>query len=125
MSVRRSLSFCLLVLFAVTHVPSLYSAEQKKQEPAKKIATQNIGGLLFDVDEGVKVEQGPGGSVYMKSNKEYMQEKLSQIDQRFSELEARVARLEEKNKLVAQAAGPGAPAPAPVEEKDGRRVLIT
>ena len=69
---------------------SLYAEEESKS----KSSTQKVGGLLFDVDEGVKVEQGPGGSVYVKSNKEYMQQKLEEIEMRLQSLDERVTELE-------------------------------
>jgi hypothetical protein len=66
------------------------------QPDVKKNTVKNIGGLLFDVDEGVDVEKGPGGSVYVKSNKDYMQKKFTEIEQRFNSMEMRVAALEGK-----------------------------
>ena len=63
-------------------------------DKTKTATTQQVGGLLFDVDEGVKIEQGPGGSVYLKSNKEYMQEKLKSIDEKLEELGKRLDRVE-------------------------------
>lgn len=57
---------------------------------------QNIGGLLFDFDEGVAIEEGPGGSVYVKSNKEFMKKKFREIDRKLADLESRLQTLEEK-----------------------------
>ena len=69
----------------------------------KKATTQSVGGLLFDVDEGVKVEQGAGGSVYVKSNREYMQEKFSELDRKLQGLDQRVTELEtHRNKTLVQ-----------------------
>jgi hypothetical protein len=78
----------------VTAMCSPLSLFAEEERPAKKATTQNVGGLLFDVDEGVKVEQGPGGSVYMKSNREFMQEKFAEIDRKLSDFEKRIAQLE-------------------------------
>lgn len=114
----------LISLFVILSAGNPYSlaAEQKTDNSAKKVATQNIGGLLFEVDEGVKVEQGPGGSVYMKSNKEFMQEKFSQIEQKFADLESRIVKLEAKS--AASSPLPSA-SPSSSAESENRRVLIT
>lgn len=94
------LSFILAVL-ASAWVAVLWAEDTD----AKKSTTQQVGGLLFDVDEGVKVEQGPGGSVYMKSNKEYMQQKFNEIDKQFKDLEQRITVLE--SQVAAASAKPG------------------
>lgn len=91
---------------------------------SKKNSTQQIGGLLFDMDEGAKIEQGPGGSVYVKSNKEYMQQKFSEIETQLSSLEARTTELE--NKLKALAGGPEKSSEeTPGKDSSGRQVLIS
>ena len=101
--------------FLFLSAPSWAASEET---PAKKTATQNIGGLLFDVDEGVKVEQGPGGSVYMKSNREFMQEKFAEIDRKLSDFENRIAKLEsKKNSKKAES--------EKAEKDEGRQVLIS
>ena len=46
------------------------------------------------MDEGVKIEHGPGGSVYLKSNREYMQDKFKSVDEKIEGLEKRVGLLE-------------------------------
>jgi hypothetical protein len=104
-------NFFLILILSLLFFPAVLPAEEKPD--TKKATTQNVGGLLFDVDEGVKVEQGPGGSVYVKSNREYMQQKFEEIDQRLSSLEERLARLELKE-TAKNSAG-----------EDGRKVLIT
>ncbi len=104
------------LIAALLFVPFLNPAAFAEENTDKKSSTQNIGGLLFDVDEGVKVEQGPGGSVYVKSNREFMQEKFQQIESKLLELENRVKQLEAKG----AAAVSGAAA-----EDSGRRVLST
>jgi hypothetical protein len=60
----------------------------------KKSTVQNVGGLLFEFDEGVEIEKGGGGSVYVKSNREYMEKKFKEIDARFTDLEQRLERIE-------------------------------
>lgn len=86
---RIFLGVILLLLF----VPTVFAAEEDSAEESKS-TVQKVGGLLFDVDEGVKVEQGPGGSVYLRSNKEYMNEKLTEIDTRLEDIEKRLKNLE-------------------------------
>lgn len=90
----------MFVLLGIS-APALICEEEKKDEvlPAKKVSSQQVGGLLFDVDEGVEIEQGPGGSVYLKSNREFMKNKFEYIETRLNDLEARVQKLEsEKTK---------------------------
>ena len=89
-------ALCLLM------VPSLYAADDKTPETDKRVTTQQVGGLLFDVDEGVKIEKGSGGSVYVKSNKEYMQNKFESIEQKLDELEERLSKLEDAKKTEPQ-----------------------
>jgi hypothetical protein len=89
------MSINLLILFMmITPFFASHAWAEDKESPAKTTTTQNVGGLLFDVDEGVKIEQGPGGSVYVKSNREYMQEKFAEIDSRLLSLEDRLSELE-------------------------------
>ena len=99
---------------SLCHFSLLMAAEEEVR--TKKTTTQSVGGLLFDVDEGVKVEQGAGGSVYVKSNREYMQEKFAALDQKIKGLEERVALLEShqtKTKTQEKAA-----------KEDSRQVLV-
>ena len=93
-------------------------ASEEKESDSKKGTTQNVGGLLFDVDEGVKVEQGPGGSVYVKSNREYMQGKFDEIDQKIADFEKRIALLESDPKK------PGTNS-SDSEKQEGRQVLVS
>ena len=66
-----------------------------EDEAGKSLNTiQEVDGLFFDVDEGVKVEKGSGGSVYIRSNREYMKNKFKSIDRRFQALEERLTELE-------------------------------
>lgn len=95
------------------------------QEETKKAATQQVGGLLFDVDEGVKIEQGPGGSVYLKSNRETMEQKFKDIEQRFEALEGRVKTLETALKPPASASEKESAEDSKDVKSGGRRVLIT
>ncbi len=82
---------CIFLFVCLLIRPSfLFSAEDKN----KNSSTQQVGGLLFDVDEGVKIEHGPGGSVYVKSNREYMQEKFKSLDGKIALIEQRLDRLE-------------------------------
>lgn len=92
----------------------LIAADDEVQ--TKKTTTQRVGGLLFDVDEGVKVEQGAGGSVYVKSNREYMQEKFSDMERKFQDLEGRVTALETKQKKTS--------ADEKSSKDDSRQVLV-
>ena len=105
-------------------------------DKSKSSTTQQVGGLLFEMDEGVKVEQGPGGSVYVKSNKEYMQEKLKTIDQRLEDIEKRLTLLEsqktadKKEKPSVSVSGPSVEvtpeeATAAASSSSGKRVLVT
>jgi hypothetical protein len=105
----------LMMLTCVMSAPGF--GEEPEETSVKKTTTQNVGGLLFDVDEGVKVEQGPGGSVYLKSNREFMQEKFSEIERKLEQLHLRLVRLETGKAAL--------PSPLPAEEnKDARQVLV-
>ena len=108
--------FQFLSLFLFSFHPGSFAAEDQ----TKKTTTQQIGGLLFDVDEGVKVEQGPGGSVYVKSNREYMQEKFESIEKRLEDLEERIDKLEGKESPDFKKS-----ADQTKTETEGRRVLVT
>lgn len=101
--------FCFLI--------SVAAAQEDEDDTTQKYTTRQVGGLLFDTDEGVAVEQGPGGSVYVKSNREYMQKKFKEIDKHFETLESRIASLEseiaetkKKNKVKSEAPSETAPA---------------
>jgi hypothetical protein len=91
-------------------------AAYSEEDQTKKATTQQIGGLLFDVDEGVKVEQGPGGSVYVKSNREYMQEKFESIERKLSDFEERLQKLEGTAPEAGESTKP---------ENQGRKVLVS
>jgi hypothetical protein len=67
---------------------------QASDDTNTKSSSKQVGGLLFDVDEGVEIQQGPGGSVYLKSNREYMEQKFKMIDARFKDLSTRIENLE-------------------------------
>lgn len=106
-----------LTLFLFMFLSSFYSARAEKSEAeTKKAAAQQVGGLLFDMDEGVKIEQGPGGSVYVKSNREYMQQKFAEIESRLTGLEERMDKLEKS--AVKELAGEAD------AEDPGRKVLM-
>ena len=92
-------------------------------DKTKNSSTQHVGGLLFDMDEGVKVEQGPGGSVYVKSNREYMQEKFKSLDEKIENIEKRLLLLEAQSGKGKPASGAASSAPAKAES--GNRVLVT
>lgn len=115
-----------LVLISIFFLMSAsrLSAADESSSISKKNSTQQIGGLLFDMDEGAKIEQGPGGSVYVKSNKEYMQQKFADIETRLNSSEARISELENKLKSLA---GPGVKAAQEESPQDssGRQVLIS
>lgn len=106
------LGSALLLTLSLCPMPMLWAAEAAKDEAKKQ--PQNVGGLLFDVDEGVEIEQGPGGSVYMKSNREFMQDKFTEIERRMAAFEERLAKLE-----------PEPIAPKKKDKEEVRQVLVT
>lgn len=99
-------------------------AADESSSVSKKNSTQQVGGLLFDMDEGAKIEQGPGGSVYVKSNKEYMQQKFADIEGRLAASEARITELENKLKSLAGSADKTSQTDLS-QESSGRQVLIS
>ena len=108
----------LFLCLSIMGTRILWAAE-KEDTSSSKSTTQNVDGLYFDVDEGVKIEKGPGGSVYVKSNREYMQAKFEELDHRLADLEARVVRLEQKSE------NPSA-SPSPQNgKKETEHVLVT
>ena len=111
--------FVLMPVLFAWNFP-LHSSEDAK---TKKAETQQVGGLLFDVDEGVKLEKGPGGSVYMKSNKDYMQEKFQEIEARLKNLEDRFNRLETTLSQISKDSG--GEKTGSEKASDGRKVLVT
>lgn len=116
MLIKPSFYIYILIIF-FTHSSLLFCQDSKEQN--QKTSTQQIGGLLFDVDEGVKVEQGPGGSVYVKSNREFMQQKFASIEARLAAIDNRLSKLEEF-------VGTASPSPAPSSDSaQGRKVLVT
>jgi hypothetical protein len=120
MEKRWRLGCCILAMLSLFFHAKPVPAEEDETGDAKKTKAQNVGGLLFDVDEGVKIEQGPGGSVYLKSNREYMQEKFGQIDQRLADLEERMTQWESAKKSKAS------PGSVSQEEKESaRQVLVS
>jgi hypothetical protein len=80
---KRALSTVLMVCLWVSfRVPNGIADDKTTETHQEKSAPKNIGGLLFDVDEGVEIQKGVGGSVYVKSNREYMQQKFREIEAR-------------------------------------------
>ena len=79
---------------------------------------------MFDVDEGAKIEKGPGGSVYVKSNREYMQQKFSDIENKLAALEARTTELENKLKSLAGSEKKSA-SDTQGNENAGKKVLVS
>lgn len=115
----------LILSFYVFYCASLHAAEAPADK-TKSSSTQQVGGLLFDVDEGVKIEQGPGGSVYLRSNREAMEEKFKSIEARFAQVDERLARLEEAvAKLDPETAKAGKKSDSNETAGDSGRVLIT
>ena len=108
------------MLLWVGGISYLYAEEGKP----KNASTQQVGGLLFDVDEGVKVEKGGGGSVYIKSNREYMEEKFKEIDGRLETLEKRVDKLEAGSRNMGKSTDKKS-AQENTEDNSGKRVLVT
>ena len=106
------------VIILVSFQP-ISDALDEKESQAKKSVVQNVGGLLFDVDEGVKIEQGSGGSVYLKSNREAVQARFESIESRLDELEKRMQEIESLQEA----------APSQDEQPEGetssKRVFIT
>lgn len=80
------------ILGALSVLPAAFGETEEEAEQAS--GPKQIGGLLFDFDEGVEIKKGPGGSVYVESNREFMQNKFRTIDSRFEELEKRIEHLE-------------------------------
>ncbi len=116
--------FYLIAFFCMAGTPFMgpkaFAADSSaSDDKTQNSATQQVGGLLFDVDEGVKVEQGPGGSVYVKSNRETMQEKFKEIEHRLSTLEERVNQLESGASGKSKKSSSGSP------EDAGRHVYVT
>lgn len=101
---RIALHFGIIIGLLVPHAAVILAASDDETSGTQKTAAKQVGGLLFDVDEGVKIEQGPGGSVYMKSNRDFMQEKFQDIDRRLADLEKRIGSLESKTNSAALAA---------------------
>mgnify|MGYP002374848406 CR=1 FL=1 len=108
-------SIFLFMLFA--HPLAGWTADS-----GSKKTVQKVGGLLFDVDDGVKIEEGSGGSVYMHSNREFMQSKFDSIETRFSELESRVQRLEKQLKEAKP--GESTLTAENPQSPEGRKVLV-
>lgn len=115
--------FVLVFIYLFLVMPC-YTQAEDPAHVSKKNETQQVGGLLFDVDEGSKIEKGPGGSVYVKSNREYMQQKFSDIETKLSELEARTAELENKLKSLAGTVKKPA-SEKPAQESSERQVLVS
>lgn len=81
------------VILCFNAVAGLPTGDEDEQE---KSSVVQVGGLLFDMDEGVKIEQGGGGSVYVQSNREYMQNKFRDIEMKFEEIDDRLTKIEKK-----------------------------
>lgn len=109
------------VLLVVLPCMSVSAVEEEEAEVSKSSSVQHVGGLLFDVDEGVKIEKGGGGSVYVKSNREEMQQKFRGIEKRFDSIENRLTEIE---KSLPKKDKPAAPASESSKEA-ARRVLAT
>ena len=126
MVIKTAFILFFLIIFMLMPGPSLFAADDK----TKNATTQQIGGLLFDVDEGVKVEQGPGGSVYVKSNREEMQEKFKAIDSRLETIEKRTEDVEKdlidlRKQLKLAKAPAGTENAASSKQESTRKVLST
>ena len=94
---RKNLLFSVLAAGLLLTLPLLWAAEKDEDAGVtKQSSVQNVGGLLFDVDEGVKIEKGAGGSVYVKSNRDEMQQKFDEINRRLDSLDDRLAVIEKK-----------------------------
>ena len=107
----------LFSVFMMALLPAMGLSAEEEAEVAKSSSVQNVGGLLFEVDEGVKIEKGGGGSVYVKSNREEMQQKFREIEKRFESIENRLLEIE--NSLPKKEKSSSASADA------ARRVLAT
>lgn len=90
----------VLVFFLLSVLRTPYSVASDDEKPELSTLPRQVGGLLFDYDEGVDIEQGPGGSVYVKSNRDYIQKKFREIAERFDEMEARLTVLEESTGIL-------------------------
>ena len=109
----------ILGAFSLFISKTLFAAD-KDSGSSKKKTIQQVGGLYFDVDEGVKIEQGSGGSVYMKSNRDFMQSKFEQIDNRFASIEDRLSRVESQFKEKTKSSASSASS----EDSEERKVLV-
>ena len=123
MLTRIKMTAPFIFTFSLFCLPCLLHADDNSSV-SKKNSTQQVGGLLFDMDDGAKIEKGPGGSVYIKSNKEYMQQKFSDTESRLTQLEERVTELENKLKSPGGADKKNS-SEKTVEESSGRKVLIS
>ena len=123
MEKRILLLLVLVFIFSFLYRPDFINAADNSSV-SKKTATQQVGGLLFDMDEGAKIEQGPGGSVYVKSNKEYMQQKFADMDSRMTAMEIRITDLENKLKSLSSTDKKGSSENSS-QETSGRQVLVS
>ena len=95
-----------LGLFFVFGIACLPAAEEGTEEEFKEKSgqdaagkskpptVQKVSGLLFDMDEGVKIEEGAGGSVYVHSNREAVSSRFRDIEYRLEKVEKRLDRYE-------------------------------
>ena len=90
----KMIFYFFLLLFIISS--SNASAVSDSNGTAAGKNPQKVDGLLFDLDEGVKVTKGGGGSVYIESNREFMQAKFDQIEERLKTLEEKIKKLTDK-----------------------------
>lgn len=115
----------ILIVFYFFVSAVTFSGFSRAEADTKKSSPQQVGGLLFDMDEGAEIEQGPGGSVYVKSNREYLQKKFADIETRLLELEQRTAALENKLRALGDDGSEEKKEAANSNSNSGRTVLIS
>ena len=123
MDILKNTLALLVFILSLFCLPCFLFAEDNSSI-SKKTSTQQVGGLLFDMDDGVKIEKGPGGSVYVKSNKEYIQQKFLDMESRLTQLEGRITELENKLKSPGEVEKKSS-SEKPSQETSGRQVLIS
>lgn len=125
------LPICFIAM-SVFFFPAFAGAEVAEEE--EYVTPTEVGGLKFDMDEGVKIRQGPGGSVYVESNREYMQRKFRRYERTFEDHDARIEKLEtlvrlmaadSENEEIKEILEPEIEASSGEEPAEGVRVLAT
>lgn len=126
MNMRRHYCFAVgmvLFIFMTRPLACLFAADNE-EAGTKKVSAQQVGGLLFDVDEGVDIQKGPGGSVYLKSNREFMKNTLESLESRIQTLEEKVKKLESGKTVKPAETKSSAGTSSDTESSSKTRVLV-